>query len=162
MPYDSAVQFTRRVDLQVRVFQNAAEYLQPRREDVDFADLTPENSRRLRALPAWFTLAAYGYEGHADIVRRDLDLAERFGSRIAQLPGYRLLARVRLNVVCFTLTDHPERVGELVNELIVSGEAFLSPTVYAGTPALRAAFSNWRTTEADVDRVVRALAGFVA
>jgi hypothetical protein len=30
--------------------------------------------------------------------------------------------------------------------------------VYDGTPALRAAFSNWRTSEADSDRVLAALA----
>ncbi|GAA3159125.1 hypothetical protein GCM10020001_098960 [Nonomuraea salmonea] len=38
-----------------------------------------------------------------------------------------------------------------------SGEAFVTTTEYAGVPALRAAFSNWRTTEADVDRAAKAL-----
>ncbi|WP_406176756.1 hypothetical protein [Streptomyces sp. NBC_00996] len=38
-----------------------------------------------------------------------------------------------------------------------SGEAFVTPTFYAGTHALRAAFSNWRTSEADTDRVFEAL-----
>nr|BFE81932.1 hypothetical protein GCM10020093_045330 [Planobispora longispora] len=113
----------------------------------------PENSRRLHAVPAWFTLAAYGREGHAEVVRRDIALAELLGERIAALPGYRLLAPVRLNVVCFTLAEAPERVGELVTAITESGEAFLTPTVYDGVPALRAAFSNWRTTEADVERV---------
>ncbi|MEV4147795.1 hypothetical protein AB0J40_29295 [Amycolatopsis sp. NPDC049691] len=37
------------------------------------------------------------------------------------------------------------------------GTTFLTPTVYDGRPALRAAFSNWRTTAADVDRVFAAL-----
>ncbi|MBB2913284.1 glutamate/tyrosine decarboxylase-like PLP-dependent enzyme [Streptosporangium becharense] len=159
VPYDSAVQFTRRRDLQTRVFQNSAAYLGPLGPDPDFVHLTPENSRRLRALPAWFTLAAYGREGHAGIVRRDADLAAAFGLRIVMMPAYRLLAPVRLNVVCFTLADSPsaERVAEVVRAVTDSGEAFLTPTVYAGMPALRAAFSNWRTTEADVDRVAKAL-----
>ncbi|WP_410050197.1 hypothetical protein [Actinomadura sp. CNU-125] len=39
----------------------------------------------------------------------------------------------------------------------MSGEAFLTPTVHEGVPALRAAFSNWRTGEADVHRVAAAL-----
>jgi glutamate/tyrosine decarboxylase-like PLP-dependent enzyme len=160
VPYDSAVQFTRRRDLQVRVFANSAAYLGPLGDDLDRVDLvhlTPENSRRLRALPAWFTLAAYGREGHAEIVRRDIALAGLLGERVAALPGYRLLAPVRLNVVCFTPEGSPERIGELVSAIIESGEAFLTPTVYGGVPALRAAFSNWRTTEADVERVVKVL-----
>jgi glutamate/tyrosine decarboxylase-like PLP-dependent enzyme len=119
--------------------------------------LTPENSRRLRALPAWFTLAAYGRDGHAEIVRRNIALAARLGERIAGMPAYRLLAPVRLNVVCFTLASSPERVGELTSAITASGEAFLTRTVYDGVPALRAAFSNWRTTEADVERVAKTL-----
>jgi hypothetical protein len=38
-----------------------------------------------------------------------------------------------------------------------TGETFITPTVYDGTPALRVAFSNWRTMPADEDRVFAAL-----
>ncbi|MFI6507831.1 pyridoxal phosphate-dependent decarboxylase family protein [Streptosporangium sp. NPDC050855] len=161
VPYDSAVQFTRRRDLQARVFQNAAAYLAPLGDETEpeFVHLTPENSRRLRALPAWFTLAAYGREGHAGIVRDCVTLAADLGERIAAMPAYRLLAPVRLNVVCFTLSDPPSpaRIAELADAITASGEAFLTTTVLDGVPALRAAFSNWRTTEADVDRVAKIL-----
>lgn len=51
-----------------------------------------------------------------------------------------------------------DRVDALARAVAASGEAFLTPTVYAGVPALRAAFSNWRTTQADVRRVLDALA----
>ncbi|MFI6335586.1 pyridoxal phosphate-dependent decarboxylase family protein [Streptomyces sp. NPDC050535] len=155
VPYDAAVQFTRRRDLQVRVFHNASPYLGPPTGDPDFLHLTPENSRRLRALPTWFALTAYGRDGHREIVERNVALAGRLGERIAAEGRLRLLAPVRLNVVCFTLADGPgqERVREFARAVASSGEAFVTPTVYGGTHALRAAFSNWRTSEADTDRV---------
>ncbi|MEU0970280.1 pyridoxal-dependent decarboxylase [Streptomyces sp. NPDC005917] len=160
VPYDAAVQFTRRRDLQVAVFHNESPYLGPPTGEPDFLHLTPETSRRMRALPAWFSLTAYGRAGHREIVERNVALARCLGSGIDALPGLRLLAPVRLNVVCFTLAAHPtpERVAALARTVAVSGEAFLTPTVYGGVPALRAAFSNWRTTEDDTRRVLDAVA----
>jgi glutamate/tyrosine decarboxylase-like PLP-dependent enzyme len=157
VPYDSAVQFTRRRDLQTRVFQNSAAYLGPLGDTPDFAHLTPENSRRLRALAAWFTLRAYGRDGHRAIVEQCVACARALGEAVDAHPGLRLLAPVRLNVVCFTLAEDPTaaRLAALAEEL--ASEAFLTPTVHAGVPALRAAFSNWRTTDADVRRVAAAL-----
>lgn len=150
VPYDAAVQFTRHRDLQVAVFQNAAAYLPAITGDPDFFHLTPENSRRLRALAAWFSLTAYGTDGHREIVIRAITAAHRLGDRITGLPGVELLAPVRLNVVCFRVPGDP---ADVVQAIADSGEAFLTPTVYRGVPALRAAFSNWRTADADADRV---------
>jgi glutamate/tyrosine decarboxylase-like PLP-dependent enzyme len=159
VPYDSAVQFTRRTDLQVAAFHNTAAYLGAPGERPDLMHLTPENSRRLRALAAWFTLTAYGLDGHREIVERDVACARLLGEGIETIEGLRLLAPVRLNVVCFTVSGEPdaERVEALRRKVADSGEAFLTPTVHDGLPALRAAFSNWRTGEDDVRRVLAAL-----
>ncbi|MET9961820.1 pyridoxal-dependent decarboxylase [Streptomyces sp. NPDC006326] len=157
VPYDSAVQFTRRRDLQARVFQNAAAYLGPLGDHPDLVHLTPENSHRLRALAAWFTLRAYGREGHREIVERDIACAEALGAALDKDPAFRLLAPVRLNVVCFTLAAQPTEARLTALREAVRPEVFVTPTVHAGTPALRAAFSNWRTTESDVRRAAEAL-----
>ncbi|WP_328617576.1 pyridoxal-dependent decarboxylase [Amycolatopsis sp. NBC_00355] len=159
VPYDSAVQFTRRRDLQLRVFSNNAAYLGEIGETPDFLHLTPENSRRLRALPAWFSLVAYGRDGHREIVERCVASARDLGRRLEGSPRWRLLAPVRLNVVCFTPAGDVtrERIDTLVDEIAAEGTTFLTPTVYDGRPALRAAFSNWRTTAADVERVFAVL-----
>jgi glutamate/tyrosine decarboxylase-like PLP-dependent enzyme len=159
VPYDAAVQFSRRPDLQVQVFRNTAAYLGMPTDNPDYVHLTPENSRRLRAMTTWFSLTAYGREGHGEIVSRTISLAQRLGEQLAASGLVRLLAPVRLNVVCFTLAADPttERVNRLAHAMADGGETFLTPTVYNGQPALRAAFSNWRTTEADVDRIRHAI-----
>ncbi|MFE5827901.1 pyridoxal phosphate-dependent decarboxylase family protein [Streptomyces erythrochromogenes] len=159
VPYDSAVQFTHRRDLQAAVFQNSAAYIGRVGDTPDTAHLTPENSHRLRAIATWFTLHAYGRDGHREVVERCIACARSMGEAIDGMPELRLLAPVRLNVVCFTLAEDPTaaRLAALAERL--ADEVFLTPTVLDGVPALRAAFSNWRTTEDDTRRIVAALQG---
>ena len=160
VPYDAAMLFTRHQALQADVFKNSAAYLGPLGDRPDFVHLTPENSRRFRALPTYLSLLAYGRSGIADIVERNCAHAAALGALVEASEVFRLLAPVRLNVVCFTLAEaDPSAVAvqHLLRRLRDSGEAFLTPTRYANTAGMRAAFSNWRTEAADVERVWAAL-----
>lgn len=163
VPYDSGIWFVRRehATLQVQTFQNSnAPYLGDPSRSFNYLNLGPDNSRRLRALPAWFTLVAYGREGYREIVERDVRLARRLGERLDASSGFELAAPVRFNVVCFTPRgemddgERSRRVAEIVRRLCERGVVFLTPTTWAGRACLRAALVNWRTTEADVDRTV--------
>ncbi|GGV43199.1 hypothetical protein GCM10010182_79840 [Actinomadura cremea] len=74
----------------------------------------------------------------------------------------RNLDPVRSGGACFTFADRPDaaRLAALADR--VAGEAFFSPTVHEGVPALRAAFSSRRTGEADVHRIAATPRGAVA
>lgn len=163
VPYDAAVQFTRRSDLQLRVFQNSAAYLGAPGAKPDFVHLTPENSRRLRAMPTWFTLRAYGRDGVRDIVSTCCRHAAMLGECISASVDYQLLAPVIMNVVCFSVQGvAPGPEGEAVVQAVIkrardAGDVFVTPTVYKGQWGIRAAFSNWRTCDEDVGRVWNAL-----
>jgi len=159
VPYDAAMQFTRHRDLQVEVFQNSAAYLGEVGGDPDFIHLTPENSRRLRALPAWLTLMAYGAGGYAEIVERNSALAQLLGEKVKASTQFTLLAPVRLNTTCFTLTSLPDfaTLSRFLEAVRDTGQVFMTPTVYKGQAAIRAAFSNWRTQPEDVALAWQAL-----
>lgn len=159
VPYDCAVAYTAHLPLQVEVFQNHSAYLPPPEQFPDhFLHLTPENSRRFRALPLWMGLQAYGQEGYAALVEQNCEAAAYLGRLIERDARFRLVAPVRLNVVCFALAhggaaDH----AQLQQALHRDGTAYLSPSILDGQPILRAAICNWRTIKADIDMTFAAL-----
>src|SRR5262249_42574926 len=156
VPYDSAFVFTRHLALQRQTFKVTAAYLGEGSNQIH--DLTPEDSRRFRALPAWMTLMAYGRSGYRELVARCCSLAERMGQGVEQSPRFELLTPVRLNIVCFALrgasTDQRDRFLEKLKE---DGKVLLTPTFFGGKPAIRAAFVNWSTSEQDIPIVLDAL-----
>jgi glutamate/tyrosine decarboxylase-like PLP-dependent enzyme len=158
VPYDCGVVFTRHQDLHGEVFRNASAYL-PTQVEVDtFVHLTPENSQRLRSLPVWMTLAAYGRDGYAAIIERSCAHARWLAEQLAGDARFKLLAPVRLNGLVFTLVDAAggsrpaEQIAAFLAELRRDGTVFLTPTRYGGHAAARISITNWRTEHGDVER----------
>jgi len=160
IPYDAAMQFTRHKDLQLKVFQNSAAYLGDPSQSPDFFHYTPENSRRWRSLPAWFTLMAYGKEGHREIVERNCAMAAKLGDWISAAEKYKLLAKVRMNVVCFTFNKSEVStvdIKDFLSRVRDDGRVFFTPTIYNNVPGIRAAISNWQTETKDIDITIQVL-----
>jgi len=155
VPYESAVFFVKEKHrlLQVETFQNSnAPYLGDPLDNFSYMNFLPENSRRLKALPAWFTLVAYGKEGYRKIVEDCIQHAQQLGAFVAESPYFELLAPVRLNTVCFTLAGeaNQEKLTEFLSRLNDTGKVFMTPTVYNGKKGIRAALVNWRTRTKDI------------
>lgn len=155
VPYESAVFFVKEKHrlLQVETFQNSnAPYLGDPLDNFSYMNFLPENSRRLKALPAWFTLVAYGKAGYRKMVEDCIQHARQLGAFVAESPYFELLAPVRLNTVCFTLAGeaNQEKLTAFVSRLNDTGKVFMTPTVYNGKKGIRAALVNWRTRTTDI------------
>lgn len=156
VPYDCGFALTRHPEVQSRVFRNAANYFFAAGAVADAFHCTPENSRRLRALPVWASLLAYGRSGIADVVAECCACAASLGAWIVAHPDLELLAPVTLNIVPFRLGEtitagRDERAVTVafLSSVAASGDVFLTPGAYGSHHGVRAAFSNWRTTIGD-------------
>ena len=162
VPYDCGFAFVRDAGRLPRSFNVGAPYL-PAPDDPrpNPGFLTPENSRRARALAIWATLRAYGRAGHREMVERHLALARHLAQRVDEAPQLERLAEVQLNIVCFRArpegvaeNDLDELNGQLGEELLRDGRVFAGTTTYEGQVAFRPAIVNWSTREGDIDALV--------
>jgi glutamate/tyrosine decarboxylase-like PLP-dependent enzyme len=162
VPYDCGFAFVRERTLLSGTFGLGASYLSPvEDEHPNAAFLSPESSRRARALPIWATLRAYGRSGYAEMVGRHLDLAQRLATLVDEADDLERLADVALNIVCFRYRPSglpaeslDEINARLAESIIHDGRVYLGGTVYDGKRALRPAIVNWRTTDRDIDEIV--------
>jgi len=154
VPYDNAMVYTRRPDLQRQVFAASSAYLG---DDPDPLHYVPENSRRFRALSAWMVLAVRGRAGIGRWVADNCRQARMLAEALAK-QGFEVLNEIHLNIVAFAppQSDTATRDAFLAR-LNATGEVFMTPTVLHGRPAIRAAFSNWSTRDEDVDRILGAV-----
>lgn len=162
VPYESAVCFIKKSHrmCQVESFQNSdAPYLGDPLAQFNYLNFLPENSRRLKALPAWFTLMAYGRQGYAAIVDQCAALALYFGQQLKDSDRFELLAPVTLNNLIFSLKDQNKDPALFLLHLNQTNQVFMTPTIYQGRQSIRASFVNWRTTRDDVDLVMRVMQG---
>jgi glutamate/tyrosine decarboxylase-like PLP-dependent enzyme len=162
VPYESAFYLVKEQykNLQVETFQNSnAPYLGDPLENFSYLNFLPENSRRLKALPVWFSLLAYGKKGFQDIVENSVAMALQLDAFITNDESFELLAPTRLNNVCFTLAGehNQEKVNLFLTHLNDKGKVFMTPTVYQNRKGIRASFVNWRTNELDIQLVMKVM-----
>jgi glutamate/tyrosine decarboxylase-like PLP-dependent enzyme len=163
VPYDCGFAFVRDGALLTSVFGMGAPYFPALESNrPDFLYLGPEMSRRSRSLAVWATLSAYGRSGYRAMVERHIGLARRVAEQVRASTDFDLLEEPRLNVVCFRYRPRSMSEAEMdaLNRrlgaaIIADGRVYFGTTIYAGKVAFRPAISNWRTTEADVDEILR-------
>ena len=170
VPYDCGYAFVADAEAQRASMAHRAPYLTHDAQARDPMDWTPEWSRRARAFPTYAALRQLGRAGLADLVERCSRYAHSLVTRIGQLPGAEMLWEPVINqgLVRFldprpgaTEQDHDRRTDEVIEAICATGEAVFGGTTWRGRRAMRVSVSNWRTSEKDVERVVKAVAGLL-
>jgi glutamate/tyrosine decarboxylase-like PLP-dependent enzyme len=113
-------------------------------------------SRRFIGFKLFLTMMTSGRTGYVEQLHHDVQLGNYLRERLVA-QGWQLSNDTPLPVVCFNDPDHPND-GELhqriVDDVLQTGEAWISATNVAGLPTIRACITSHRTTSDDIDRLV--------
>jgi glutamate/tyrosine decarboxylase-like PLP-dependent enzyme len=140
----------------------AAAYLVADAEQRDSTNYVPESSRRARAVPVYAALRSLGRDGVAALVERPCAHARRMAAHLAAIPGATVVNDVVLNQVLVRLPGDDDANRAAVAAVQRDGTCWLGGTQWGGQAVMRVSFSNWATTDADVDRSAAAIAAAAA
>ena len=132
-------------------------------EDHKFFDLSPEVSRRGRALPAYLAWRHYGLEVLGRNIQHNAECARYLADLVESAEDMQLVGRPELSICCFrfvppALKACDERVDSLnagiVEALAQDGEFLLSQTVVSGRPVLRVCICSHATRARHMDELI--------
>lgn len=114
---------------------------------------TPQWSRRFAGLKLFLALAERGESGYAQMIEHQTRMGEVL-RRSLERAGWRILNRTPLPLVCFTRDGLI--ASNFLRELHKHQIAWMSEVqIDSGEPVLRACITSFRTTERDIEWVIR-------
>ena len=133
--------------------------------DYAYWDHSPELSRRFRALKIWFVLKIHGARGIQQAIDGNIEVARHLAQTIEASSDFELMAPTPLSIVCFRYVggggnpclgqpDIDAFNKRLMVEVQRDGDSYLSNATIDGRFVLRACIVNFRTTRADVERLL--------
>jgi len=161
VPYDSGYAFIAHPEPHRAAMSYRASYLTHDAAARDQMDWNPEWSRRARGFSTYAALRELGRSGVAALVERCCDHARAIVDGIGSLAGAEVLSRALINqgLVRFpdpNGRDHDRRTDAVIAAINAGGEAFFGGTTWRGMRAMRVSVCNWRTSDEDVRRAIRA------
>jgi len=122
------------------------------------SDYAHHLSRRARGLPFWFSLATHGTRRYAEAIDLNMKLTADVAGLIREAPHVELLLDPELSIVLFRRNGWgPAQYQAWSSRELMSGHAFVVPTVWLGETVLRLCFVNPLTTLNEVSDILDSL-----
>lgn len=113
-------------------------------------------SRRFIGLRTYLSLLIFGWDGYAKTIQHQFKMGVYLEEKLIE-NGWDIMNKPLLPVVCFTSTEHmdiPDFAAKMCENLIDSGQTWLSVYPIDGIQVLRACICNYSTTEKEIDDFV--------
>lgn len=155
VPYDCGIVFCADAAAHRAAMSLQAAYIIGSSNERDPHEFVPDESRRARAVPVYAALRSLGRSGLAELVDRCCSHARRFADGL-RAAGFEVLNDVVLNQVLVAFGD-ANQTRRVIAAIQQDGTCWCGGTQWQGRTAMRISVSNWRTTEADVERSLEAI-----
>ncbi len=150
VPYDCGVALVREpADLHGAMSISGA-YLMLGREQRAAIDVTPDSSRRARAVDVWAALKFLGHDGLAEMIDRHCRQARWLAAQLSAA-GITVLNDVVLNQILIAMVDDAHTQG-MISRVQAGGICWCGGTLWQGRQAMRISISAWATTDNDLRR----------
>jgi len=158
VPYDCGIVIVRHPeDHRPSMTSTAAYLVQTSGVERDAVDWVPEFSRRARGVTVYAALRALGRDGVEDLIDRNCARARRMAELLRRDPRVEILTDVVLNQVLVRFANDDEATRRVIAGVQQEGTCWLGGTTWHGLAAMRISFSNWATSEEDVERSAAAI-----
>ncbi|HMA15891.1 MAG TPA: pyridoxal-dependent decarboxylase, partial [Kiloniellaceae bacterium] len=154
VPYDCGIALVRDRAALAGAMSISGAYLMAG-QDREAMMVTPESSRRARAVEVWAALKALGRAGLAELVSRHCRQARAMAEALRR-GGAEILNEVVLNQVVVAFGDDA-RTRRVVAAVQAGGECWAGGTTWQGRAAMRVSVSSWATTDEDIARSAAAI-----
>jgi glutamate/tyrosine decarboxylase-like PLP-dependent enzyme len=159
VPMGAGMFFCRHADAVREAFRAETAYMPAKAADaaaIDPYTTTLQWSRRFIGLKLFLSLAHHGESGYVEMIEHQTQMGDRLRESL-QRTGWRIVNKTPFPLVCFTRDglDIPRFLASLYERQI----AWMSEVRLDGAPFLRACITSFRTTEAEIEWVVRELKG---
>lgn len=154
VPYDNGIAFVRSREALLGAMSISGAYLLLG-ERRDAINLTPDSSRRARAVDIWAALRFLGRSGVSQLVERNCRQARWLAAQLASA-GCVILNEVVLNQVVVSFGDD-EQTERVIAAVQAGGECWCGGTKWQGRQAMRISVSSWATTQRDLERALAAI-----
>ena len=158
-PYDACALVYRNPQLAREVHTQHASYLETLHDDSwSPSDYAFQLTRRVRGLPFWFSLAAYGTDAYTEAMELTLTIAQQAAELVRNHPKLELLLEPELSIVAFTRKGWAiEDYQKWSNTLLADQIGFIPPSSHNGQPILRFAIVNPWTKISDIEMILATL-----
>ena len=145
-----------------QLFSESSDYLRMNEDDSEeqfgFFSLSPELSRRFRALPFYISMRHHGLERLGRNALHNVQCAEYLAQRVRTEQDMELVAAPQLSILCFRMhpagldDDAVDRLNTAIRDRIqLEGDYLVSPTQVDGRAVLRVCIINHATRAEHVD-----------
>jgi L-2,4-diaminobutyrate decarboxylase len=141
-----------------RAFEADAPYLfSAERAGDNIGEMTIQCSKRADAIKLWLTLQLFGTRPFAEAMEKVTDVTGYLYERVTDSDDFEPMHVPQFNIFCFRHRSDDETNAALRENLIRSGQAWITSTLLKQRRVLRVTMVNPRTERADVDRMLAAL-----